>query len=235
MGGGIGVTPLLSIWRHYQILARNHPNNPDVLPKKVYFIWSVRTMEEAKALYVSSMQEFLGKGDTNSDTKFTLTDNTMKFPKHNIVKDAMSSLTNFFSAPRHKAQRMTQTSKANYNPLHPETENDVEGAVGVADESSRFEYHFHVSSVGEAATFRSKKADMPNAALWRAERPDLSALFTSIGEYTKTNGGSKRVGVVTCGPMPMVVEVRDICNQSLRSCGSDTVRFDCHEDSFQLW
>jgi len=238
VGGGIGITALLSIYRHFQMKIRCNGPSGDHIPKRIFVIWSVRNSTEAKQLFIHGFQEFVGEGLDNV--------NVSNFQKNTGVgENSNSSAFTLFSSflpSILKKKSSPYVENTSYSPLRPamfsrkeKDDNNKILAKEASDvevsETDPCEYHFHLSSVADP---HNKVISLPNAKLWNYGRPNLPSIFQSASQYVVKNCTSKRVGVVVCGPSSLVCEVRDLCDRSLIAsvCDSHSAIFDCHEESF---
>ena len=61
VGGGIGITPLLSIWSQLLSLQHSAESSSSLAVRKVIIIWSVRDIAEAEGLYTTCLKDLLAQ------------------------------------------------------------------------------------------------------------------------------------------------------------------------------
>eukprot|EP01040_Poterioochromonas_malhamensis_P015659 gene15659-17564_t len=182
IGGGIGITPCLSVWKHLlQSVSK---------PKKVVMVWVVREGEAAEKMYVD---QFEGRVDEerelvvyeNGDESIALKDDTI-FEYHLYVTQ------------KNKSQGDEKKGKA-------------------------------------AREIRNIESGYGHTRRFNEGRLDTDKLFKGVADYVtslpREGGGKGRVGVVVCGPFPLITGVH-------RSVNSSDVRgrvsVDVHEEFFSL-
>lgn len=172
VAGGIGITPCLSLWKHY--LHSSDEKSGRKKPRKVVMVWLVREAESAERMYAD---QFEGVVDE----------------KREIVL--------------HGDQRGSSSS--------------------LMKEDTIFQYHFFVTK-GEVQSEVESQHQR-----WNHGRVNMRELFRAIGDYAISapheNGKPSRVGVMVCGPFPLIKDV-----QSSVSEERGRVQIDVHEEFFSL-
>eukprot|EP01040_Poterioochromonas_malhamensis_P014052 gene14052-15525_t len=177
IGGGIGITPCLSVWKHLlQSVSK---------PKKVVMVWVVREGEAAEKMYVDQFE-----GRVDEERELVVYENR-------------------------------------------------DESIALKDDTI-FEYHLYVTQKRQGEEKRKASREIRNVESGHGHRKrfnegrlDTDKLFKGVADYVSSlpreGGGKGRVGVVVCGPFPLITGVH-------RSVNSSDVRgrvsVDVHEEFF---
>eukprot|EP00599_Poterioochromonas_sp_BG-1_P017598 CAMPEP_0173167582 /NCGR_PEP_ID=MMETSP1105-20130129/22746_1 /TAXON_ID=2985 /ORGANISM="Ochromonas sp., Strain BG-1" /LENGTH=466 /DNA_ID=CAMNT_0014089145 /DNA_START=341 /DNA_END=1742 /DNA_ORIENTATION=- len=277
IGGGIGITPCLSVWKHLlQSVSK---------PKKVVFVWVVREAEAAEKMYVD---QFEGRVDEEREIVFQETSSSLvkedtRFQYHFHVTRHVDDPLDRADLEAESRQARKRRWNAGRLKMHEAEEggDGVGGGEGEAaekmyvdqfegrvdeerelvvyengDESialkddTIFEYHLYVTQKTKSqenekvkgkpareiqVEMKSVESGHGHRKRFNEGRLDTDKLFKGVADYVtslpREGGGKGRVGVVVCGPFPLITGVH-------RSVNSSDVRgrvsVDVHEEFFSL-
>ena len=221
ISGGIGITPLQSMYNHFIHQAESGERGL----RKVIFVWSVKDKataemmeaDRAKASYLPlSFQPSM-----SAPPVIRSRDNSLD------SRDVQASLDG-----DGKASQMVSA-------LH----SDVEGGTLAKDSANEegmnimtpliFHAEYYLTQVRSEEQFKAAGIDPVEQKHLRMGRPNIPDLFRRTRELCEKEG-IKRVGVMTCGPKGMVDEVMDLCQMSQINPICSTVRFDGHAEVFDF-
>lgn len=210
VSGGVGVTPMLSLWSFLTSdLQPNTTIDNGVLKankrRKLVFVWSVRdaafathVLEERMMPLLNQLHFAVAQKSTDQGTGlvFKATDKTPPF---------------LFTQEIHLQVYFTGNQDA------------LQSSLSSLAEGGRMKQREE-----------SKDGPLPlQDCFIKGKRPDFPAIFSSISSGKDV---PERVGVAVCGPSAMVAQVRDLCDGSLSvtQAFSNKTRFDCHEEIFNF-
>ena len=109
-------------------------------------------------------------------------------------------------------------------------------------EKTTFDYHFYLTREKNSSNSLSEsnhsdqdrisenRRSIFSVSSWNSGRLDLKIFFSSLRSFVREkNRANSRIGVVVCGPFPLIQDVSDAC----RNC-CDDVAIDLHEEFFSL-
>ena len=96
-----------------------------------------------------------------------------------------------------------------------------------------FHSQFYLTSIKNEEQLKAEGIDPIKQPHLRFGRPQLQQVFKDIEEMCRAES-IHRVGVCVCGPAAMVSEVSDHCQSTQFAVSCDTIRFDCHKETFDF-
>jgi len=225
IGGGIGIVPLLSIWKEFLYLR----NDEHLYMKKLFFIWTTHDIRDAKAFYDEEFSKVILNPHNNKKKKNRL--------KHMITATGIGGRRARTSGITEEIRGAEETN-ANTNTTNLDTINEEE-----EEEEDLVNYQFFLSSYSDPAQLEQDRDEynLTPVEYWIAGRPVWETVFGNITSYCQRKD-YQHVGIYLSAPEKMKVEVRNKYNQikypNSQNTDSNTNRnkisYDCHEFPFEF-
>ena len=230
--GGIGITPLQSLYNH--LIYQSSSNIRKF--RKVIFIWSVKDRAMVDALYTDKLHSTIHLENQNTPYLPISFQPLMKppptFKKSHTTQKKVVPITN----------SILEIKNVNLEPEKGREEGErVEGESlnyqnCPIDLNSDLIFHneYYLTKIRPDESQRHTAGIRPEMQTWlKFGRPNIKEIFERTAELCKKENIS-RVGVCVCGPPSMINDVVDVCNKSLSDPRCGQVRFDCHSEIFDF-
>mmetsp|Transcript_6720 Transcript_6720/g.7031 ORF Transcript_6720/g.7031 Transcript_6720/m.7031 type:complete len:561 (+) Transcript_6720:29-1711(+) len=224
ISGGIGITPLQSIYNH---LIHQSASNLRKF-RKVIFIWSVKDRAMVDALYTDKLHSTINK-DNQNVPYLPISFQPAVLPPPNVRA----------SRSAHPQQIIPTTETIPPLEIDPESGSSSSNSKNTSpspDLNSNLVFHneYYLTQVRSSDSQQHTAGINREVQTWlKFGRPNMKEIFERTTELCKKENIS-RVGVCVCGPTPMINEVVDLCNWTLLDPRCGTIRFDCHSEVFDF-
>ena len=224
VSGGIGITPLQSLYNH--LIHQSSSNTRKF--RKVIFIWSVKDRAMVDALYTDKLHSVANQENQNVPYLPVSFQPAMKPPP--VIKSFRGGKANQIAPSSVSTSQLPQDD--------PEAGNNANNNSQSApiDLNSDFIFHneYYLTKIRPNESQQHTAGIHQEVQTWlKFGRPDMKDIFKRTAELCKKENIS-RVGVCVCGPSPMINEVVDLCHWSLLDPRCGEVRFDCHSEVFDF-
>lgn len=223
ISGGIGITPLQSMYNHFIDQVESGERN-DL--RKVIFVWSVKDKATAEAI----------EADRRKASYLPLSfQPTMKPPPKIKLTRVIPGLTD----EQCYIDDSIETGGTK-NAVYSDKDNNYQRASDSANEDGFelntdliFHAEYYLTKVRNEEEFAAAGIDPVEQKHLHFGRPNLPEVFERTRALCASEG-IKRVGVMVCGPQGMINEVMDFCQKTQLSPQCSTVRFDGHSEVFDF-
>lgn len=209
ISGGIGITPMHSIYNH---LVYQQSNGRAL--RKVIFIWSVRDKATIFSMQSSKLHNF---------QKSSYLPISFQPPMSDAPQPRKAKVEHILVKPFQMGSANGQDAEAQID-SHPDQQDLMSDYV--------FFNEYYLTSAREP---KEEFGIHPEVQKWlKLSRPNLPDLFQQTTKLCLSENIS-RVAVCVCGPQSMVNEVADFCRRSqMAPTCCQNVRFDCHSEVFDF-